>query len=143
MIILGNVTEKQKIEHGDLIRYNGQLYIVGFITMGRGVSVHKADCVNLRHTDPQRWIDVSWSGNSTRQHRVELLVSAENRRGIFADISAVISSENANIVEISAHTTPADTADLRVAVEVEDLEHLQTLTQHLRQMKEVISVKRK
>lgn len=117
--------------------------IVGFITMGRGVSVHKAECINLQHTDPQRWIDVSWSGNSKRQHRVELLVSAENRRGIFADISAAISSDNANIVEVSAHTTPADTADIRVAVEVEDLDHLQTLTQHLRQMKDVISVRRK
>jgi GTP pyrophosphokinase len=117
--------------------------IVGFITMGRGVSIHKADCINLHNTDPQRWIDVSWSGNSTRQHRVELLVSAENRRGIFADISAAISSDNANIVEVSAHTTPADTADIRVAVEVQDLTHLHTLTQHLRQMKDVISVRRK
>jgi len=117
--------------------------IVGFITMGRGVSVHKTDCINLQHTDPQRWIDVSWSGKSSKQHKVELLVSAENRRGIFADISAVISADNANIVEISAHTTPADTADIRVAVEVEDLDHLQNLTQHLRQMKEVISVKRR
>ena len=117
--------------------------IVGFITMGRGVSVHKTDCINLQHTDPQRWLEVSWSGKGNRQHRVELLVSAENRRGIFADISAAISSDNANIVEISAHTTPADTADIRVAVEVEDLDHLQNLTQHLRQMKDVISVRRR
>lgn len=117
--------------------------IVGFITMGRGVSVHKAECINLQHTDPQRWIDVSWSSNGKRQHRVELLVSAENRRGIFADISAAISSDNVNIVEVSAHTTPAETAEIRAVVEVEDLEHLQTLTQHLRQMKDVITVKRK
>lgn len=117
--------------------------IVGFITMGRGVSVHKADCVNLKQTDPQRWLDVTWSGTTNRQHRVELFVSAENRRGVFAEISAAISSDNANIIEISAHTTPVDTADIRVAVEVEDLDHLQTITQHLRQMKHVISVRRK
>lgn len=117
--------------------------IIGFITMGRGVSVHKADCINLKNTDPQRWIDVSWTGQGVTQHRAELLLSAENRRGIFADISATISSENANIVEISAHTTPADTADIRVTIEVESLAHLQSLTQHLRQMKEVISVRRK
>ncbi len=117
--------------------------IVGFITMGRGVSVHKADCGNLRQTDPQRWIDVSWSGSSNRQHKVELYVSAENMRGVFAEISAAISADNANIVEISAHTTPMDTADIRVTVEVENLDHLQILTQHLRQMKHVISVRRK
>ncbi len=118
--------------------------IVGFITMGRGVSIHKRECGNLRQTDPQRWLDVSWpETTSRRNHRVELFVSAENHRGVFADISAAISSDNANIVEISAHTTPMDTADIRVAVEVEDLEHLQTIAQHLRQMKHVISVKRK
>ncbi len=117
--------------------------IVGFITMGRGVSVHKSDCVNLRNTDPQRWLDVSWSNTTKQHHRVELFVSAENKRGIFADISAAISADNANIVEISAHTTPVDTADIRVAIEVENLDHLQTLTRHLRQMKHVISVKRK
>ncbi|MBM9605394.1 RelA/SpoT family protein [Desulfopila inferna] len=117
--------------------------IIGFITMGRGVSVHKADCLNLKQTDPLRWIDVSWSNTSNRQHRVELLVSAENKRGIFAEISAAISSDNANIVEISAHTTPVDTADIRITVEVENLEHLQIINQHLRQMTHVISVRRK
>lgn len=117
--------------------------IVGFITMGRGVSVHRSDCVNLKQTDPQRWLDVSWPSQSKGQHRVELFISAENSKGVFADISAAISTDNANIVEISAHTTPVDTADIRVALEVADLDHLQTLTQHLRQMKQVISVRRK
>lgn len=117
--------------------------IIGFITMGRGVSVHKADCLNLKQTDPRRWLDVSWSGINNHQHRVELFVSAENKRGIFAEISSAISTDNANIVEISAHTTPMNTADIRVAVEVENLDHLQVIIQHLRQMKHVISVRRK
>lgn len=118
--------------------------IVGFITMGRGVSIHKRECGNLKQTDPQRWLDVSWSTDPGQQlHRVELFVSAENKRGIFAEISAAISADNANIVEISAHTTPINTADIRVAVEVENLDHLQTITQHLRQMKHVINVTRR
>jgi GTP diphosphokinase / guanosine-3',5'-bis(diphosphate) 3'-diphosphatase len=116
--------------------------IVGFITMGRGVSVHKSGCSNLLSTDPQRWIDVRWSSGMKGDYRVVLLVSAENRKGVFADISAEISADNANIVEISAHTTPANTAELRIVVEVENLEHLQVLLQHLRQMGAVISVKR-
>ncbi len=116
--------------------------IVGFITMGRGVSVHKAGCVNLQSTDPQRWIDVSWASSQKGDYKVVLLVSAENRKGIFAEISAAISTDNANIVEISAHTTPDNTADLRIVVEVENLDHLHVLLQHLRQMKPVISVKR-
>ncbi len=117
--------------------------IVGFITMGRGVSIHKADCENLLHVDPQRKIDVSWSGMGGSKHRVELLINAENRRGMLADISAALSADNANIVEIVAHTTPVDTVDIRVVVEVENIEHLHVLLQHLRQMKGVIWVRRK
>ena len=116
--------------------------IVGFITTGRGVSIHKAECANLLSTDPRRWLEVSWSGKDRGQHRVELHVSAENRRGIFTDISSTISSDNANIVEISAHTMPDDIADLRIAIEVENLSHLQVVIQHLRQMEHVLSVRR-
>ncbi len=116
--------------------------IVGFITTGRGVSIHKAECTNLLTTDPQRWLDVSWSGKDRGQHRVELHVSAENRRGIFTDISSTINSDNANIVEISARTTPDETADLRIAIEVENLGHLQVIIQHLRQMEHVHTVRR-
>ncbi len=116
--------------------------IVGFITTGRGVSIHKAECANLLTTDPRRWLDVSWSGKDHGQHRVELHVSAENRRGIFTDISSTINSDNANIVEISARTTPDETADLRIAIEVENLGHLQVVIQHLRQMEHVHTVHR-
>jgi len=116
--------------------------IVGFITMGRGVSVHKNDCVNLLTSDPQRWIDVSWAGIEEKTYKVSIHVSAENKRGIFAEISSAISQDNANIVDISAHTTPTDLADMNISLEVENLHHLNTLMQHLRQVPEVISVRR-
>jgi GTP diphosphokinase / guanosine-3',5'-bis(diphosphate) 3'-diphosphatase len=116
--------------------------IVGFITTGRGVSVHKADCGNLLSTDPQRWIKVSWAGLEDRHYKAGIHVSAENRRGIFAEISSAISADNANILEVSAHVTPADTADLTISLEVANLDHLQVLMQHLRQMEHVISVRR-
>jgi len=116
--------------------------IMGFITMGRGISVHKVECVNLQATDPQRWIDVDWATSQEANHRVEIQVSAENRKGVFAAISSVISTDDADIVEISAHTTPADTANFHIVVEVEGLEHLQLLLQHLRQMEQVISARR-
>jgi len=116
--------------------------IMGFITNGRGISVHKAECVNLLATDPQRWIDVEWSTTQEAGHRVEIQVSAENGKGVFAAISTAISSDDADIIEISAHTTPADTADFHIAVEVEGLEHLQRVLQHLRQMEQVITARR-
>ena len=116
--------------------------IVGFITTGRGVSVHKADCGNLLSTDPLRWIKVSWDGIEDQHYKVGLHISAENTRGIFAEVSSVISADNANILEVAAHVTPADIADLTISIEVANLDHLHSLMQHLRQMEHVITVRR-
>jgi len=116
--------------------------IVGFITMGRGVSVHKANCANLLSSDPKRWIDVSWSGIEDKTYKVSIYVEAENTRGIFAELSAIISTDGANIVDISAHTTPTDQAQMTISIEVENLDHLNVMIQHLRQVPSVISVRR-
>jgi len=116
--------------------------IIGFITTGRGISVHKASCENLLTTDPQRWIAVSWTGAQTIQHRVEILVTAENRRGIVATISAAINTDDANILGIPMRITPAGIVELQITIEVSSLEHLQILLQHLRQLDSVISVRR-
>lgn len=116
--------------------------IIGFITNGRGISVHKVDCVNLLATDPKRWMDVEWATAQDVGHRVEIQVSAENGKGIFAAITTAINSDDADILDITAHTTPTDTADFHIAVEVEGLEHLQRVLQHLRQMSQVIMARR-
>ncbi len=116
--------------------------IMGFVTSGRGISVHKKECINLRATDPQRWIDVEWSGSGESKHRVEIQVSAENGKGVFVAISGSISSDEASILEISAHVTPTDTADFHIALEVSSLEHLELILQHLRQMEQVIMARR-
>lgn len=116
--------------------------IVGFITMGRGVSVHRSDCVNLLSSDPKRWLDVTWTGIPEKQFKVALHITAEDSRGVFAEVSGAISHDNANIVQMSAHTTPANLAELKVSLEVENLEHLNVLIQHLRQLPAVITVRR-
>lgn len=117
--------------------------IVGFITMGHGVSIHKAECSNLRATDPGRWIDVSWSHNKQTSHLVEIQVVAENRKGLLTEISGTISEDDADIAEMKAHTTPMETAELKIVLKVSDKDHLNRIVQHLRQMEQVISVMRK
>lgn len=117
--------------------------IVGFITMGRGVSIHKSSCPNLKSTDPKRWMSVSWSGSTTTRHRSELLIRAENRKNILADISSSIGHDDADIISLNARTTSNNLAELDVVVEVSDLDHLQLLKQHLRQLPEVIDVRRR
>lgn len=116
--------------------------IMGFITTGSGISIHRADCPNLLSADPTRWIDVTWSGAENSTHRSSLIIKAENRKSILANISATISTDDANIVELTAKTTDDNIAFIRVVLEVTNLEQLKLLTQHLRQMPEVIEVRR-
>jgi len=117
--------------------------IVGFITTGRGVSIHKSDCPNLRSTDPQRWMTVNWSGAVKSLHRAELMIRAENRRNILSDISSSISHDDAEIVSFNARTTADNLAELDIVLEVADLPHLQVIQQHLMQLPQVIEVHRR
>lgn len=117
--------------------------ILGFITTGRGISIHKSDCVNLRSTDPQRWISVNWSGSVKTLHRSELLIKAENRKSMLADISSAISHDDAEIVSLNARTTTDNLAELDIVLEVADLNHLQVIQQHLMQLPDIIEVRRR
>jgi GTP pyrophosphokinase len=117
--------------------------IIGFITTGSGISVHKADCPNLQATDPARWLDISWSGAPNATYRAGLLIRSENRKNLLADISSIISADDADIVEVNARTTVENVAELNILIEVVNLAHLQRLQQHLLQMPEVMEVRRR
>ena len=117
--------------------------IIGFITTGSGISIHKAECPNLLATDPTRWLDVSWAGSPQNTHRASLRIRAENRKNLLADISSTISADDADIVELNARITVENIAELEVLLEVVNLKHLQLLQQHLLQMPEVIEVRRR
>ncbi len=117
--------------------------IIGFITTGSGISIHKTDCPNLRTTDPHRWIEVSWSGRVNSLQRAELLLRATDKRNLLAEISALISSDDANIIQFQARTTPESIAEFKVMVEIRDLSHLQLIQKHLQQMPEMIEVRRR
>ena len=117
--------------------------ILGFITTGSGISIHKADCPNLLATDPARWLEVAWSGSPQTTYRAALRIRAENRKSLLAEISSTISADDADIVELNARTTMENIAELDVLLDVVNLKHLQLLQQHLLQMPEVIEVRRR
>jgi len=117
--------------------------ILGFITTGSGISIHKADCEILLATDPTRWLEVAWSGSPQAGYRAALRIRAENRKSLLAEISSTISADDADIVELNARTTVENIAELDVLLEVVNLKHLQVLQQHLLQMPEVIEVRRR
>jgi GTP pyrophosphokinase len=116
--------------------------IMGFITTGRGISIHKAYCHNLLSTDPQRRIEVSWSADAKTVHRAQIYVVTQNKKGMLAAISNAISMDDANILELEAKVSSDNLATNNIVVEVEDLDHLSRLLQHLRQIDGVLEARR-
>jgi GTP pyrophosphokinase len=116
--------------------------IMGFITTGRGISIHKANCHNLLATDPQRRIEVDWSADAKTVHRAQVYLVTQNKKGMLAAVSNAISMDDANIVELEAKTNVDNLSTSNIVLEVENLEHLSRLLQHLRQLDGVIEVRR-
>lgn len=120
--------------------------IVGFITQGRGVSIHKADCanlINLKEHHPKRIMDVSWGESPQKQYPVELALKAYDRRGLLKDITLLLANEDANVLAMNTLSHQQDgTVDMMVTVEIDDLERLGHLMSKLDQLPNIVEVKR-
>lgn len=117
--------------------------IMGFITAGRGITVHKANCPNLLATDPVRRIEVDWSRDEQAPHRAHLLVVATDRKGLLVSLCDSLATDDANIVNVDAKSSKDEKARLHLVVEVDDLSHLKTVLQHLRQVDGVLEARRR
>ena len=119
--------------------------IVGYITRGKGVSVHSATCSNVVNLlyDPERRIDVEWdSGGDAAPYTVRLTMQVEDRKGMLAQLSASIADINTNILSLEA-TTGADAhARIDVTVEIKDVKHLEKVIKSLRKVDGVLDVER-
>jgi GTP pyrophosphokinase len=117
--------------------------IMGFITTGRGISIHKARCHNLLATDPQRRIEVNWSAGIKTVHRAQVYLVTQNKKGMLAAVSNAISMDDANIVELEVKTNADKLSTTKMVLEVEDLEHLNRLLHNLRKLDGVIEARRR
>jgi GTP pyrophosphokinase len=118
--------------------------IVGYITRGKGVSVHSANCTNVVNLmyDPERRIDVEWDkGDDTAPYTVRLMMEVEDRKGILADLSARIADINTNITNMEA-TTGDKRGRIEMTVEIKDLKHLEKVIKSLRGVDGVLGVER-
>jgi len=118
--------------------------IIGFITRGRGVTIHQADCpvaVDINNNYPERKIKVSWAAGRDQSFIVQLELVVEDRKNILRDITQAISDSNTNIrgAEMFAQDT---TAAGRFVIEVSNLTHLNRIIDKVRKVKGVISVRR-
>jgi guanosine-3',5'-bis(diphosphate) 3'-pyrophosphohydrolase len=118
--------------------------IVGYITRGKGVSVHSASCTNVVNLlyDPERRIEVEWDkGADAAPYTVRLHIHVEDRKGILADVSSKIAGINTNIRNVEA-TVDDQIGRIDMTVEISDVKHLQKVIKSLRSITGVVDVER-
>ncbi|HTY42743.1 MAG TPA: bifunctional (p)ppGpp synthetase/guanosine-3',5'-bis(diphosphate) 3'-pyrophosphohydrolase [Thermoanaerobaculia bacterium] len=119
--------------------------IVGYITRGRGVSVHSESCPNVKNLlyDPERRIDVAWGGEKKSSYAIELEVVAEDRPGLLADVTQAIAGEGSNIRRIEARVGEAREGYVSVSLETSDMKQLEKILGRIRSVGGVRDVIRK
>lgn len=121
--------------------------VIGFITRGHGVSVHKADCVNVPRdiancTEPERWVKVHWDTATTDKYSATITVTCLKRIGLIADVSQQISNMKVNIAGLATHDTKDGRCIIEVTVQVEGIEHLKSIVAKIEKVQGVINVER-
>lgn len=116
--------------------------VVGYITRGRGVTVHREDCSNVRNMDPERRVDVTWDVSEVENFPVRIKVGTADQKGMLAAVSNAISVSEANILKAKVTTTPDDRALFSFVVEVSDGDHLRKVFSGIRKVEGVIMVDR-
>ncbi|MEG1834919.1 MAG: bifunctional (p)ppGpp synthetase/guanosine-3',5'-bis(diphosphate) 3'-pyrophosphohydrolase [Oscillospiraceae bacterium] len=121
--------------------------IVGFITRGHGVSIHKRDCPNVPKEffdaeEPQRWVGVHWNSEGGNEFKASLQITCLSRIGLMADISMQLAIMKVNINEISSRETKDGRSIMNIMVTVSNLDHLKNVIAKIEKVNGVLSVER-
>ena len=121
--------------------------VVGFITRGQGVTIHRQDCNNVRRlqeTTPERLIDVSWSRHSEQKYPVDIQVDAYDRQGLLRDITAILTNEKVNVTGVNTSTGSQDhQARMTLTVEIDDVTQMSRLLDRIASLRNVHDARRK
>ncbi len=123
--------------------------IVGFVTRGRGISIHRTDCINmlnLPEEERSRLIDAEWqkteAENPSTTYSTEIKVYANNRIGLFVDISKVFTERQIDITSINVRTSKQGKATITMTFDIHGVEELNRLTDKIRQIESVLDIER-
>ena len=116
--------------------------IIGFITRGRGLTIHVDECPNTQTYDEQRKVEVSWQLNKNLTYPVRLKVIGSDRKGLLSDISTTIASNKVNIISAQATAYPDRSAAGMYEIEIEHMSQLQKVIKSIQKIKGVRSVER-
>lgn len=122
--------------------------IVGYVTRGRGATIHRQDCpsvLNMSPKDRERLVRVDW-GEAIRTYPVPIRITAFDRHGLMGDITNLLTAEGVNIVDVRVHVDKdrvnADVADLRLVLEVKDIEQLSRILARVEKVANVLEAQR-
>ncbi|MBW1997812.1 MAG: bifunctional (p)ppGpp synthetase/guanosine-3',5'-bis(diphosphate) 3'-pyrophosphohydrolase, partial [Deltaproteobacteria bacterium] len=117
-------------------------HVIGFITRGRGVTIHKHSCRHVKDADPDRLVEVSWEPSERDIYLAGIKVTSVDKKGILADISAIMSQKDANIIHAEVHTTVDHKGISHFTIEVENYKQLQEIISAIKKVKNVLLVER-
>lgn len=121
--------------------------IIGFITRGKGVSVHRKDCINILNLDydkQKQLIAVDWSNADNQVFEVNLVIQAIDRQGLLRDITNILSDLKVNVLSVQTMLhKDTQMADMQIALEIQDLDQLQKVSDKIMQLTNVLKVYRK
>jgi len=123
--------------------------IVGFVTRGRGVSIHRTDCINilnLPELERERLIDAEWEGVpdevTGEKYIAEIRIFANNRNGLLADISKALTEKNIDILSMNTRTNKQGLATLSTSFEISNRDELIRIIDKIRSIESVIDIER-
>lgn len=121
--------------------------IVGFVTRGRGVSIHRTDCINiinLHDFDRERLIDAEWQSTESKNEKymAEIKIYSQNRTGLLVDVSKIFTERKIDVASMNVRTSKQGTATLAMSFEVASKEELNSLIEKVRQVESVIDIVR-
>ena len=122
--------------------------IVGFVTRGRGVSIHRTDCVNvinLPEIETSRLIDAEWEDteeNSSEKYVAEIKIFANNRNGLLADVSRALTEKNINILALNTRANKQNLATMSITIEISGKDELSRVIDKMRQIESVVDIER-
>jgi GTP pyrophosphokinase len=116
--------------------------IIGYITRGFGVTVHRSNCVNVLKMSPERQVEVQWNEDIRETYPVKILVRSYDRVGLLADLAANISKSEANILSVNTRTSENKVVDSHFTLAVEGTEHLEKVLTAIRKVRQVQEVRR-
>lgn len=116
--------------------------IVGYISRGRGLTVHTSDCSIIKDMDTARLIDVQWNVNGKHAYPAHIRLNCKDKKGLLAEITASLLSKDVNINHAEINTRPEGSAICNFEIEVKDLKHFNEVVSELGKLKSVLSVER-